>query len=347
MSITPLLYSTAATVLAFAGAYALWKAGVWAGGDVKIFTALAALNPLNYFFLGSVFGFKFPLFQTINLPIFPLTLFVFSLLAILPYAVIISAIGVAKNRQLQIKMKEKFFSKFKQRLLQVIELSVLVTAIHFILIFFNVPLSWPAFISGIEVSLPLKWIAGLVLLLIVSFIPKIFQLLVSLALMVFALIQSPVKAITGLLSSIIIIFVLFVLLKTFLELLLLNREVLRKKIKITDLKEGDIPAETIVLRQGKPERFKGLNWAKIIKYFKEYNLSAVKSLLQPEGRIIASSRSAAGVMPEQIDELKNLVQKKKLKNEIIVKLSAPLAPAVLIAFIALSLVGDLIWNLIF
>ena len=76
------LIAFAVPAITFVCGYGLWKLGVWAGGDVKMFTALAALNPLNPNLLGPHFGYWF--FESISLPLFPLTLFLFSILAMLP-----------------------------------------------------------------------------------------------------------------------------------------------------------------------------------------------------------------------------------------------------------------------
>ena len=63
------------------------------------------------------------------------------------------------------------------------------------------------------------------------------------------------------------------------------------------------------------------------------------------GKIIASARNAGGVSEKEIVELKKLVKQGKLKNEICIKMSVPFVPAVLIAFIVLSIAGDILWNL--
>ncbi len=44
-SFVPIGLSLMGTALAFAFAYLLWRIGAWAGGDVKLFTALGALTP--------------------------------------------------------------------------------------------------------------------------------------------------------------------------------------------------------------------------------------------------------------------------------------------------------------
>ena len=55
---TPLFWSAAVIVGTFGSAYAFWKAGAWAGGDVKLFTGLSALNPFNPLALSFFFNFS-------------------------------------------------------------------------------------------------------------------------------------------------------------------------------------------------------------------------------------------------------------------------------------------------
>ncbi|MFC2174664.1 prepilin peptidase [archaeon] len=50
-SLHPFLLSAGGAVLAFVFAYALWRIGAWAGGDVKLFTGLGALVPLVFPFI--------------------------------------------------------------------------------------------------------------------------------------------------------------------------------------------------------------------------------------------------------------------------------------------------------
>jgi len=79
-----IFYSTFAMAYSFLLAYALYKVGVWAGGDVKLFAAIAALNPLNPFVakpLLDAYGFKIS--HNAN-PFFPIELFVFTIFAMIP-----------------------------------------------------------------------------------------------------------------------------------------------------------------------------------------------------------------------------------------------------------------------
>jgi len=122
-------------------------------------------------------------------------------------------------------------------------------------------------------------------------------------------------------------------------------EAMRKKIKITALEEGMIVAENIVSRNGEIIRVKPLGFGELWDYFRGMNMRALSERMRIRGKIIASAKRAGGVSEKEIAELKKLVKQGKLKNEIYIKMSVPFVPAVLIAFIVLSIAGDILWNL--
>jgi Flp pilus assembly protein protease CpaA len=63
--------------IAFAIGYAMWITGGWAGGDVKLFTALGALLPKFRFS-------PYPAWYSSDYPLFPLTILFNSVIAIIP-----------------------------------------------------------------------------------------------------------------------------------------------------------------------------------------------------------------------------------------------------------------------
>ncbi|MEM4662933.1 MAG: A24 family peptidase C-terminal domain-containing protein [Candidatus Diapherotrites archaeon] len=85
-TIIPFLYSLLALAYTFCFSYALYKLGFWAGGDVKFFSSLAALNPINPKICSLIFleqntktiaAYSSP-------PLFPLELFVFTIFSMFP-----------------------------------------------------------------------------------------------------------------------------------------------------------------------------------------------------------------------------------------------------------------------
>ena len=74
-------YCLVSIAVAFIFSWLLWKLGVWAGGDVKLFTALSAVNPINYAALANILGIGYFSFSLgYGLPLFPISLFLFSIL---------------------------------------------------------------------------------------------------------------------------------------------------------------------------------------------------------------------------------------------------------------------------
>jgi len=110
-------FSMAAAVYTFGFSLALYRTGGWAGGDVKLFTALAALNPLNPFIAGKL-GLSVALFEPISLPLFPVALFVFSVISMFPVALFIALKRAVKEK--------KAFLLLVRDLVVVIALSVLI-----------------------------------------------------------------------------------------------------------------------------------------------------------------------------------------------------------------------------
>lgn len=316
-------YETLFAVIAtFVFAYALYHFGVWAGGDVKLFTAIAALNPINYAFVGSALGINAQLLGTIAIPIFPLTLFVFSVLAMLPYGLALSVNGIAKNMEL----RKIILPEVKERLLHIAEFAIAVGALN-------------------AVFLQLKWNPYLLLIVLVAmaFLPKFARIAVDVVLVAIALFFDAY----ALAFDFIVLFAVVAAIYLLLKLYVVGRdEVMRKKIRISALEEGMIAAENIVGRDGKIIRVKPLGFGELWDYFRGMNMKALKERMRIKGEIIASARRAGGVSKGEIAELKKLVKQGKLKNEISIKMSVPFVPAVLVAFIVLSIIGDLFWNLL-
>ena len=314
-----ILFSGIATIGTFLGAMLLWKLGVWAGGDVKLFTGLAALNPVNYGVLRDLIGLNGALFASIHLPVFPFWLFVFSVFAMFPYGAMISLNGIAKNKDLS----EKVFAEIKKRFVHLAAFSILVAGL-----------------SAVVAAMRLDALFVLPMLLAIGFLRKKISAGVATVVFAFALYTDYVSALQGALMVFLPLLFLFLLLKLYFA----SREILAENVKITALEEGMISGETIVEEKGKVKRLEKAGIGTIIKHFRNNNVDAVRRLIWPSGRILASSRAAGGLTEEQIRELKKLVNEKKLENKLAVKKSVPFVPAVLIAYILLQLVGDLVWN---
>ena len=81
-----LVVAAVITAVIFALGYLFWRMGAWAGGDVKLFTALAALIPFYPLFLNyTLFNVQFPIYAAYP---FPFTLIINSILSMLPFLLI-------------------------------------------------------------------------------------------------------------------------------------------------------------------------------------------------------------------------------------------------------------------
>jgi preflagellin peptidase FlaK len=108
-----------------------------------------------------------------------------------------------------------------------------------------------------------------------------------------------------------------------------GRGVLYKEVKITELKEGMIPADTIYEKDGKIGRWSS-RFAKKPRW----------------DRVYTNPNRAAGLTRYQVGMLKRLIRARKLKNEIKIKRGIPFAPALGAGVFIAVLYGDLYWRLI-
>ena len=317
------IYSAVSAAFGFSFAYFLWKIGVWAGGDVKLFAALAALNPINPYILG-FFGFSLgEVSNVVQLPLFSISLFIFSVFAMAPYGILISLHGLSKRKnEREILIKDAI-----QKAGQTIQLAMAIVGISWGLAFFALT-QW--------LIIPALLIFGLVK-------NRKARLGLTIAIFAIAAFNTPVESIVGLAATAVTLFGIYILIKLYS----ISKIMLRKEKKITELEEGEIVAETFTETDGKVERRAPLEIKRIINYFTNNRVQALREYLNPSGRIIASSRNARGLTDEEILELRRLVKEKKLENAVVIKLSAPFVPALLIAYLALNIIGDLLWGLIF
>ena len=257
-------FSLGAAAYGFCFACLLYKIGAWAGGDVKLFTGLAALNPVNPFLLGALGIVSGEMFAPVALPVFPVSLFVFSIFSMLPVTVFLILKRSYGNRPV--------FMGFVRDLAAMGVLAV----------------AWLYFNTSA--------FAGLLLLLL----------------------------------AVVLVYFVF-------RMMIASRVFLRKAVKISELREGEIPAETIAESNGKIERKQFEGMKSFINNVQHYKLAG-------KTRVIANSMRARGVTLEEIAELGKLVREGKLEDRIFVKESAPMVPAIMAGYILLNLVGDLLWH---
>ncbi len=317
-SMMPLFWSAVITGAVFILAYLFWRAGAWAGGDVKLFTGLAALNPFNPFVLGSFFNLSFvfggkELLVASALPFFMLNLFVVSVIALMPYSAFLAftALHRASNRA-------EFFSITQNAVMRALEWGLLIVLFTHVLNQLSIA---PIFL--------------ILVLVIVGFIPPVIRK----GLVILSLIGIFWSVISWVLVPSVLI--VLVAVNTLLAWYgFAQRHVLTTTKKISALKDGDIPGEWIGLKDGKVVRENGVSFKTIIKAGMDRDLGTIMRIIHPSGDAWADPRQAAGVYPEQIALLQNAVKKGLLDDIIKVKASAPFAPAVWLAYVLLNALGD-------
>jgi len=319
--------------LTFGGAYGLWRLGVWAGGDVKLFAALAALNPVNYGGLRDLFGLdstllglKSGLFASLPIPLFPLTLFVFSVLSMMPYGVLLSCGGLAKSPPI----RARFLLGLRKRLPQLGAVTLM--GMGFLAIAFDFGLgewmAWPMLIAA-------------------SFLPGLWWYLVALGAFGYAF--SKYGTIAAVEAGYFFLPIAF--LYIFIKLYLVSKdEVLRENIPAAQLAEGMIPAQTLV--EAQPGRrvieFKSISFSELFAFARKLDFKGLQArLVLPTGRVLAHASRAAGLTGEEAAELRQLAQKGIIPSFLRVKRSAPFVPAVLIGFLFAQLIGDFLWKMVF
>ncbi len=306
----PIIYSLLGAALGFMFAWALWKIGVFAGGDVKLFMGLGALNPFTPALI------KAGTVASLGIPIFPLTLFMYSLLAFLPYGLALSLYKLHKNKPFQ----KKVIEDVKKRTMQGLHGALFLAGVGTILVAFG---QTPLF------SLPIAIVWGFS-----GKLAKIFTIL--------AAIVASYLSIFLFAQAFLAISTVVVLLYGTAKLMFSLRPLLSKEIKLSELEEGMIPAKTLAWEGKKVIEIAPLNLHTIIKYAKEQK---VMEMFTPK-REIVSALKARGLTEEEIKELKKLAKKKLILSKIMIKDSMPFVPTMLLGYLFCLALGDLFWTII-
>ncbi len=236
-------------------------------------------------------------------PFFTLLLFLLSAVLILPYAFFQTFFILAKDankRKTAIKeILPRLYSSF---------------------------LYSPVLFASYLLSKSLLFPLPLLLLLIYAFLPKKYKKPISLICLFFSL-TNPLLFIATVLSlagfSIAVSFYF------------LSKKIFRYAKKVSDLEEGDIPADTYILQKNKIIPLK--------QNFKSLLQKAIKGKLELSPKnVFASAFDADGLSQEQIKEFQKKARQKLGPKTIELKKSAPFIPFVCAAYILLISLGHLI-----
>ncbi|MBP2045235.1 A24 family peptidase C-terminal domain-containing protein [Methanobacterium aggregans] len=308
------------TAVIFALGYLFWKFGAWAGGDVKLFTALAALLPfpavlLNY----NVGSWSFPVFAVYP---FALTIIINSILSILPFLLIfVFYIAVKKKPYLL----DELLAPIKEDYTKNILLALVITAAAAIILEIRQFIDYPLIISII---------LTIVLILAISKLPdklKAVVVTVTVAFALYSRFEITLISIGFLLVSITFINIIKKILTS------VSKEALQDDYKISELQDGMIPAYNMYELDGEIQiDDKGF----FTKFKEAIKTGDVSKLSGPRGKLVVGSM-AAGLQDKDIEHLKNIFKEGKIENNLRIKRGVPFAPSILIGLLISLFIGDL------
>lgn len=309
-SFYPIALSILGLCFGFFFGWILWKLGVFAGGDVKLFMGLGALNPFTPALISS------GLLTNLSVPVFPITLFLYSLIGFFPYGLFV----IIKKLLEKEKQRKIIFEDFKKNSISGVHAALLIAFIHLIFLIYFPQIN-------ILIQIIVIIIAGLLL-------QKIGEKknIIEFGILIIGVYTDAFLFIQLFLASAIIILFLYGLLKLFLS----SRILLNEEVKISELEEGMIPQNSLIKKGNKVIEVEGISIKKIINY----TLKGKSTQILSEKNEIISANKARGLTDEEIAELKKLYKKGLIKNKLRIKESMPFVPTILISYILCLILGD-------
>ena len=320
-----IIICTVVTGVIFALGYLFWKMGAWAGGDVKLFTALAALLPFNPILISyQLFQVPFPV---IGIYPFPLTVIINSILSILPFLLIYVFYVVVKTKP---HLIDELISPIKIDYKKNIVLTLVITSAVTLAYFISQQLR----IQIIIIILILIYLLSLVISKLPNYIKAVLVSVVTAAALFYNL-KITIISIVVLFISIIIIEIIKKLLTS------VSKEALQDEIPLDELHEGMIPAYNLYQRDDEVFVDDMSFTDKMKESFKTRDISMLTTT--PGKRLIGTL--AAGLSKDDIQLLKQLHHEGKISSKFRVKKGVPFAPSILIGLIISLFIGDLAYIL--
>ncbi|MBM4241330.1 MAG: hypothetical protein FJ150_06700 [Euryarchaeota archaeon] len=308
------------TSIIFALGYAFWRLGAWAGGDVKLFTALSALIPFYPSLVTyNLFNVNFPVVAAYP---FPFTLIINSILSILPFLLIYVIYIVLKYKKHLRNELFKPITEVKKNLVLTLAVTSSVTITLIITQYFTYQV--------IIVSLILIYLLSLV----ISKLPNRIKAIIISAVTVYALYKNFEITVSGIILVLISI-TLFEVIKKLLTTV--NKEALQDDFEIKDLKEGMIPAYNMYKIDDEIYFDDKGFFQKAKEAIKRGNLT---SMGVPKGKLLIGSM-AAGLTNEDLKLLENLLKTGKINDRFKIKKGVPFAPSIFIGLVISIFIGDL------
>ena len=293
----------------------LWKIGIFAGGDVKLFMGLGALNPLTPGLL------KLAIFDSGPLFMFPITLFIFSLIAFFPYGMIFVLYKLTKNK----KLRKAVISDMKQKTIQGIHASFFIAGTYIIL--------------SKVIPIDLLWTLIIVefLIIIAWGMAKKKKIIVTIIAFCGGLYLDPILAVQSLVGLLFMIVIVYGIIKLMFSL----RPLLSSEIDVSKIEEGMIPGVSLMWKGKKVIEVAPLSISNIIKYAKAQQISKIFE----KKELIVCATKARGFNEEELKEIKMLAKKGLIPKKIMVKESMPFVPTMLIGYLLAVIFGDFLWFL--
>ncbi|MBS3061199.1 MAG: prepilin peptidase [Candidatus Diapherotrites archaeon] len=307
---SPFYYSLGIAAATFCGGFILWRLGFWAGGDVKLFTGIAALLPFRPLFLTDQIGLAAnPAF----LPIFPLTVLLFSLFAMFPVGIALAAYRLHQKPAVKNKIIKDLKAQIPTNAYFAVAAAGLVEA------------------SQVYLNNSLFAIAGILVFFV---LPKKIRPVAAALAFAAGIIANTPEALVSAATTFVVLEALSLVFK-----LSFSKEIFRTEKQISNLAEGDIVATTIYEKNNEIFVENNPDIQTIIKNLKTQTTSN-------DRRIICASYNAGGLENNQIQELQILAKQQKIPSTILVKESAPFVPAILAGFVLASVFGELLWKIV-
>lgn len=313
------IYTVIFTAGIFALGYILWRMGAWAGGDVKLFTAITALLPFQPSIVGYTLGkVAFPV--TAAYP-FPLTLIINSILSLLPFLLVYVFFIIYTSRR---DLMDEFMEPLKQYKTNMVLALVITSAVT---LTFIVTDFLPFQI--IVLSLILIYL----LTMVISRLPNRVKAVIVSVIIVYSLYRNFELTVSG----VVVLWVSITAIQLIRKLLTsITREALQDTMHVDELREGMILAHTLY-RKGDEYYFDDTSFT---DRFRTAARTGDVSALTYRGEPVISAM-AAGLREEEIQTLRDLVDEGKIRDEFRIRRGLPFAPAIFIGLVISLLVGDL------
>lgn len=220
LSATPIMLSFAGAAIAFFFSFILYKAGAWAGGDVKLFTALGALLPMPVSALLSPAPFY-------AYPLFPFMILINSVVVAFPFVMFYVFLKTLRNKKLRGDFKKMLSRTVLKGLVFAGSIYGLVSLLDFL--GFASLLAIPILFAVAFLPVRLRWASAFCLFFVGLFLD-------------------------GQLEKFAFLLALGWVMGGFFESLTHGMRALRKEIPIVKLEEGMISGELVYVEDGKARR---------------------------------------------------------------------------------------------